>query len=160
MSPARISLLVETNSLLLITGNRSLRLWKGLGISALVPAGESDIGEFPCSFPVDQGFGLQRRVRSRLPAPPFSPRLQRLCTRYPRPSQKLPRFRGVLGEGHSRIRTGDGKFRADSGQLVAFISVAKFGGSDSLPIRPTGNTGGSNSIRSAILSVIPHNLSA
>ncbi len=89
------------------------------------------------------------RVRILL-APPASLRLQRLCTRYPRPSQKLPRFRGVLGEGHSRIRTGDGEFRADSGQLVAFISVAKFGGSDSLPIRPTGNTGGSNSIRSAI----------
>ena len=54
-SPARISLLVEKNSLLLITGNRSLWLRKGLGISALLPAGESDIGEFPCSFPIDQG---------------------------------------------------------------------------------------------------------
>jgi hypothetical protein len=67
---------------------------------------------------------------------------------------KLPRIRGVLGEGHSRIRTGDAEFRTDSGQLVAFISVAKFGGSDSLPIRPTGNTGGSNSIRSAIQSAV------
>ncbi len=82
------------------------------------------------------------RVPERVPwvriplSPPTSPRLQRLCTRYPRPSQKLPRFRGVLEEGHSRIRTGDGEFRADSGQLVAFISVANFGGSDSLPIRP------------------------
>ncbi len=54
-SSARISLLVEKNSLLLITGNRSLRLRKGLGISALAPAGESDIREFPCSFPIDQG---------------------------------------------------------------------------------------------------------
>ena len=40
-----------------------------------------------------------------------------------------------MGEGHSRIGTGDGEFRADSGDLVAFVSVAKFGGSDSLPIR-------------------------
>ena len=83
MSPARISLLVETNSLLLITVNRSLRLWKGLGISALVPAGESDIGEFPCIFPVDQGFGLQRRVRSRLPAPPFSLRVAETSRAHP-----------------------------------------------------------------------------
>ena len=54
-SPARISLLVETNSLLLIAGNRSWLLRKGLRISALVPAGESDIDELPCSFPKDQG---------------------------------------------------------------------------------------------------------
>ncbi len=105
-------------------------------------------------FPCRPGISPQRRVRPRLPPPPTSLRLQRLCTRYPRQSQKLPRFRGVLGEGHSRIRTGDGEFRADSGQLVAFISVAKFGGSDSLPIRPTGNTGGSNSIRSATQSAV------
>ncbi len=36
----------------------------------------------------------------RIPlSPPPSLRLQRLCTRYPRPTQKLPRFRGVLGGG-------------------------------------------------------------
>jgi hypothetical protein len=100
-------------------------------------------------FPVQQGFRAQRRLRLRLPPPPTSLRLQRLFTRHPRPSRKLPRFRGVLGEGHSRIGTGDGEFRADSGQRVAFVSVADFGGPDSLPIRPTGKTGSSNSIRSA-----------
>ncbi len=108
----------------------------------------------------------QRRLRLSRPilkvrillSPPTSLRLQRLCTRYPRPSQKLPRFRGVLGEGHSRIRTGDSEFRADSGQPVAFISVANFGGSDSLPIRPRGNTGSSNSIRSANQSAVAETL--
>ena len=59
MAPARISLLVETNSLLLLTGNCPLQPWKGAGISALFPAGESDIGEIPCIFPVDQGYGLR-----------------------------------------------------------------------------------------------------
>jgi hypothetical protein len=59
VAPARISLLVETNSLLLLTGNWPLQPWKGAGISALFPAGESDIGEIPCIFPVDQGYGLR-----------------------------------------------------------------------------------------------------
>lgn len=59
MAPARISLLVGTNSLLLLTGNWPLQLWKGAGISALFPAGESDIGENPCIFPVYQGYGLR-----------------------------------------------------------------------------------------------------
>ena len=59
MAPARISLLVETNSLLLLTGNWPLQPWKGAGISARFPAGESDIGEIPCIFPVDQGYGLR-----------------------------------------------------------------------------------------------------
>jgi hypothetical protein len=45
--------------------------------------------------------------------------LRRLRARYPRPSQKLPRSRGVLGEGRSRIRTGDVEFGASSGQLQA-----------------------------------------
>jgi hypothetical protein len=43
------------NSLFLITGNRSLRPRKVLRISALVPAEESRIGEFPCTFPGHQG---------------------------------------------------------------------------------------------------------
>ena len=81
--------------------------------------------------PTDETLVTQRRVRSRLPPPPPSLRLQRLCGRTPRPTQKLPRFRGVLGEGHSRIGTGDGEFQADGGQRAALISVAKFGGSDS-----------------------------
>jgi hypothetical protein len=95
----------------------------------------------------------ERRVRRRLPPPPTSLRLQRPCTRYPRPSQKLPRFRGVLGEAHSRIRTGDGKFRADGGQLVAFISVAKLGGPDSLPIRATGRMADRHVPRAAVVQI-------
>ncbi len=68
------------------------------------------------------------------------------------PPRKPPRIRRILGEGHSRIRTGDGEFRADTGQLVAFVSLAKLAGSDSLPIRPGGTAGSSNSIRSAVSS--------
>ena len=48
---------------------------------------------------------------------------------------ETPALSRVLGEGHSRIGTGDVEFRADRGQLVAFVSVAKFGGPDSPPIR-------------------------
>ena len=55
---------------------------------------------------------------------------------------------GVLGEGRLPIGTGDGDFGADRGQLAAFVSVAKFGGPVSLPIRLIGNTGSSNSLRS------------
>ncbi len=43
------------SSLFLITGNLSLRLRKGFGISALNPPGGSSFEGFPCIFPVDQG---------------------------------------------------------------------------------------------------------
>ncbi len=52
---ARTSLLVETNSLFLMTGNLPLPLWKGLGILDLIRPGESDFGRFPCIFPAHQG---------------------------------------------------------------------------------------------------------
>ena len=52
---ARTSLLVETNSLFLMTGNLPLPLWKGLGISDLIRPGEFDFGRFPCIFPAHQG---------------------------------------------------------------------------------------------------------
>ena len=82
-------------------------------------------------------FAPQGIPEFRIPfAPPTSLRLQRPRTRFPRPPQKLPRFRGVLREAHSRIRTGDAELRADSAPLVAFVSVARFGGSDSLQIHP------------------------
>ena len=48
-----------SNSLLLLTGNWPLQPWKGAGIWALFPAGESDSGEIPCIFPVDQGYCLR-----------------------------------------------------------------------------------------------------
>lgn len=59
MAPARISLLVETNSLFLITGN--LALWRRERSEILdqIAPRESDIGEIPCIFPVDQGYGLR-----------------------------------------------------------------------------------------------------
>ena len=49
------SLLVEINSLFLITGNLSLRPRKGFEISALDPPEEVSFDEFPCIFPADQG---------------------------------------------------------------------------------------------------------
>ena len=52
---ARTSLLVETNSLFVITGNLPLPLWKGVGILALIRPGESDFGRVPCIFPAHQG---------------------------------------------------------------------------------------------------------
>ncbi len=55
VSLAGISQLVEMSSLFLITGNLSLRLRKGFGISALNPPGGSSFEGFPCIFPVDQG---------------------------------------------------------------------------------------------------------
>jgi hypothetical protein len=55
VSLAGISVLVETSSLFLMTGNVSLRLRKGFGISALDPRGGSSFEGFPCIFPVDQG---------------------------------------------------------------------------------------------------------
>jgi hypothetical protein len=60
------------------------------------------------------------------PSPPTSLRLQRLRTRYPRPSQELPRLRGVPGEGAagSDLRR---RVPGRKGQLVAFISVAESG---------------------------------
>jgi hypothetical protein len=67
VSPARISLLIETNSLFLITGNPSLRLRKRLEISVLVTPGEPNRGEFPCIFPGDQGIG--RRDEFSLDSP-------------------------------------------------------------------------------------------
>ena len=100
-------------------------------------AGRVQFRRISLHFPCRSGKRQQRRVRTRLPPPPTSPRLQRLCTRYPRPSQKLPRFRGVLGEGHSRIRTGDCGFRAWKSPQPVFFSVAQLGGSDSLSIRPS-----------------------
>ncbi len=47
---------LEMSSLLLITGNLSLRLRKGFGISALNPPGGPNLEGFPCTFPAEQGF--------------------------------------------------------------------------------------------------------
>ena len=50
----------------------------------------------PCIFPVDQGTRSQRRVRDRLPAPPFSLQLQKLRALIREQPKKFPRFRRVL----------------------------------------------------------------
>jgi len=86
-------------------------------------------------FPCRSGKRQQRRVRSRLPPPPFSLRVQRLPVRTPAQPEKSPRFRGVLAAKPSRIRTGDCGFRARKTAPPVFISVAKLGGSVSPPIR-------------------------
>jgi hypothetical protein len=49
--------------------------------------------------------------------------LQRLPPVTWRESEKFPRFRGVLGDGPERIRTGDRDFEADYAPWLAFISV-------------------------------------
>ena len=50
-----IALLIETNSLFLITGNLPLWQRKGWRILDQIAPGEPGIGEFPRIFPVDQG---------------------------------------------------------------------------------------------------------
>ena len=52
-----ISLLLEENSLFLLTGNLSLQPRKRLEILAVVTPGEPNSGGFLCIFPVDQGIG-------------------------------------------------------------------------------------------------------
>ena len=69
------------------------------------------------------------------PSPPLSLRLRRLPVRISAQAEKSPRFRGVLGVRPSRIRTGDCGFRAANTLQPVSVSVAEFGGSDSLEIR-------------------------
>jgi hypothetical protein len=57
MSTARFSLLGETNSLFLVTGNPSLRLRKCSGNSALDSPAASRMGALPCIFRGYQGNG-------------------------------------------------------------------------------------------------------
>ncbi len=135
VSLARISLLVGMSSLFLITGNLSLRLRKGFGISVLDPPAEAGFEGFPCTFPAEQGFPAQRRVRDRLAAPPFSLLVQRFPARTPARLEKSRRFRGVLAVGPSRIPPGDRGFRAWRTPRPVFVSVAKLGGSVSPSIR-------------------------
>jgi hypothetical protein len=90
------------------------------------------------TVPIRPGGVLEVRISF---APPSSLRLRRLRARYPRPSQKTPRFRGVLGGRRLPIGTGDGDFQADRRHLAAFVSVAGFGGPVSLPIRPAEELG-------------------
>ena len=114
----------------------------------LRPRRRPKIVRIPCIFPADQGVGpgdgFARDWLHRQPVcgcRDFAP-----ATRdHPRNSRA---FAGSWERGHGRIGTGDGELRADSGELVAFVSVAKFGGPVSLPIRLIGNTGSSNSLRS------------
>ncbi len=128
VTSARNFLLVEISSLFLSAGNRLLRRRHCWGTLDLRPPGESGCGRFPCTFPADQGFRAQRRVRDRLPPPPFSLLLQRLPERFQRWTQKNTRFRGAVAQG-------DGEFRAQMTPRRPSISVAKLSGSLSLSIR-------------------------
>jgi hypothetical protein len=87
VSPARISLIVEKNSLFLITGNLRLRLRKGRGISDLIRPGKSDFEEIPCIFPGDQGIG--RRDEFAPDCPHRHPVCR--CRDFPRTSKYSPR---------------------------------------------------------------------
>jgi len=94
-----------------------------------------------CSSNVDMGkaaeeSGETHTASSRIsPAPPFVLPSQRLGAHTGEQSEKFARFRGVLGVGLSRIRTGDAGFGAWTPLQPAFFSVGKLGGSDSLQIR-------------------------
>ena len=129
--PASISLLVETNSLFLIAGNRSRQLRKCSGTSALAPAGESDIREIPCTFPIDQGTARETSSPQTPPTAIESVLLETL-TREVRWSPKTPCVRGVLGAGLWRGWTGDGGLAAWKRPDSVFVSVAKLGGSLSI----------------------------
>ncbi len=59
---------------------------------ALPEPADSDV--FPCTFPADQGIEPERRVRSRLPPPPFSLRFRRFRSR----SANHPQNPGIIGE--------------------------------------------------------------
>ncbi len=61
--------------------------------------------------------------------------IQRLRVRTRARPEKTPRFRGVLAKVAPRKRTGDAGFVTSIAKRQAFISVGKFGGSDSLLIR-------------------------
>jgi hypothetical protein len=67
MSTARFSLLGETNSLFLVTGNPSLRLRKCSGNSALDSPAASRMGALPCIFRGYQGIAPET---SSPPTPP------------------------------------------------------------------------------------------
>jgi hypothetical protein len=86
-------------------------------------------------FPWPSGIQLERRVRHRLVPPPFSLRCRRLRTKAARRRRKFPRIRGLSAVEPSRIRTGDCGFRAWKKPQRVSVSVARFGGSDSLSIR-------------------------
>ena len=123
------------NSLFPAVGNAAAKPPPRQANQARWPAGGARIRAISLYFPVDQGIGAQRRVRAGLPAPPTSLLWQRLPARTRVQPEKSPRFRGVLAVKPSLIRTGDCGFRAWKTAQPVFFSVAKLGGSVSLPIR-------------------------
>jgi hypothetical protein len=82
-------------------------------------------------FPCRSGIWPQRRVRPRLPPPPFSLRLRRLRGRNRNRPQSPAVSRG-FGGAPRRTRTGDCRFRSWKAPQSVFVSVAKLAGSESL----------------------------
>jgi len=125
--------------------------WPGTGRPPVPRRAPSapDPAEFPVSFLLNRDSGpetgshwTRRTANQSAVAETWRP--------HPATLPESPARSRGLGEGvHSRIGTGDRRFQTDDGHRVAFISVAEFGGPDSLPIRPIGNAGVSNSIRFA-----------
>ena len=84
------------HSLFSITGNSTLLVWKCSRISARVLPGRSSSGEFPCTFPVEQGIAPET---SSLQSPPTATESARAETSWSKREmiRKNPRFRWVLG---------------------------------------------------------------
>ncbi len=141
VSSSRISLPIEINSLFLITGNLSLWRRKRWGILDRIAPGESDIDKFPCIFPDHQGYSWRDEFATDCFHRHLVSGLQRRPVWIQASPEKFPRFRGVLGVEGRRIRTGDCGFRAQGELQPALFSVARLGGSDSLPIRLSGGRG-------------------
>ena len=87
------------SSLFLITGNLSLRLRKGFGISALGSARRAQSRRISLHFPCRSGKRQQRRVRSRLPPPPSSLRARRLLARTPTQPENIRDSAGSWASG-------------------------------------------------------------
>ena len=111
---SRGSLFAQRNSLFESVGNSGPTDWICTGTSAGLASAMPRLGEHPCIFPVDQGFGPQRRVRPRLPPPPLSPSFRRLIaagSRSRRLWEFVRRFRGVRLSAASRRRPAGESFR-------------------------------------------------
>ena len=123
------------NSLLPNLGNSPSRSPTRGRMRETGPTGKPRTRRISLYFPCRSGISVERQARSRLPPPPFGRRGRRLSARTRAQAEKSPRFRGVLAVEPSQIRTGDCRCRGRMMPDAVFIHVAKFGGSDSLPVR-------------------------
>jgi hypothetical protein len=116
-------------SLFLITGNLSLWLGKGLGISALDPPGGSSFEGFPCIFPVDQGnvsrdeFAPDCLHRHLVCRCRDFPRALRNCLRNLRDSAGS----WPLGPGRSEPETAGSGPGIQRGPCLSLLAIGRFG---------------------------------